>query len=227
VHGPEIDEILWKQNTTGEVYYHHDGLGSTIALTDETGAVVESYQYDALGSFSIYDASNSALSASPRENRFLFTGREWIGEIGIYDYRNRIYSPELGRFLQTDPIRFEAGDVNFYRYVSNNPLNKIDPTGLISYAPGTCIEVSRCKGICKYRCWCPPGYSMGFTSSYTTQPCSFTKPTRTCFRLDSWDYAILGAALLLSQLDSPAPGPADAGAAAILGARGLGVVVGL
>jgi RHS repeat-associated protein len=130
VHGPEIDEILWKQNTTGEVYYHHDGLGSTIALTDETGAVVESYQYDAFGSVSIYDASNSALSASPRENRFLFTGREWIGEIGLYDYRNRVYSPELGRFLQTDPIRFEAGDVNLYRYVANNPINWIDPLGL-------------------------------------------------------------------------------------------------
>jgi RHS repeat-associated protein len=130
VHGAQIDEILWKQNTTGEVYYHHDGLGSTIALTDETGAVVESYSYDAFGSVSIYDASNSALSASPRENRFLFTGREWIGEIGIYDYRNRIYSPELGRFLQTDPIRFDAGDVNFYRYVANNSIRWIDPNGL-------------------------------------------------------------------------------------------------
>jgi RHS repeat-associated protein len=59
----------------------------------------------------------------------LFTGREWIGEIGIYDYRNRIYSPELGRFLQTDPIRFDAGDVNLYRYVSNNPMNWVDPDG--------------------------------------------------------------------------------------------------
>jgi RHS repeat-associated protein len=136
VHGPEIDEILWKQNTTGEVYFHHDSLGSTIALTDETGAVVESYQYDAFGSFSIYGASNSALSASPRENRFLFTGREWIGEIGIYDYRNRIYSPELGRFLQTDPIRFGAGDVNLYRYVGNSPIDWVDEQGLQGGRPG-------------------------------------------------------------------------------------------
>jgi RHS repeat-associated protein len=106
------------------------GLGSTIALTDETGAVVESYQYDAFGAVSIDDASNSALSASPRENRFLFTGREWIGEIGLYDYRNRVYSPELGRFLQTDPIRFEAGDVNLYRYVGNRASISSDPLGL-------------------------------------------------------------------------------------------------
>jgi uncharacterized protein RhaS with RHS repeats len=39
----------------------------------------------------------------------------------------------LGRFLQTDPIRFEAGDGNLYRYVSNNPINSIDPTGEIAF----------------------------------------------------------------------------------------------
>jgi len=50
--------------------------------------------------------------------------------IGIYDYRNRVYSPDLGRFIQTDPIRFDAGDGNIYRYVGNNPVNLIDPMGL-------------------------------------------------------------------------------------------------
>jgi len=51
--------------------------------------------------------------------------------IGIYDYRNRVYSPDLGRFLQTDPIRFDAGDGNIYRYVGNDPVNWVDPTGEI------------------------------------------------------------------------------------------------
>jgi uncharacterized protein RhaS with RHS repeats len=41
-----------------------------------------------------------------------------------------VYSAELGRFLQTDPIRFDAGDVNLYRYVYNNPVNLWDPLGL-------------------------------------------------------------------------------------------------
>ena len=50
--------------------------------------------------------------------------------IGIYDYRNRVYSPDLGRFLQTDPIRFDAGDGNIYRYVFNTPVNWVDPLGL-------------------------------------------------------------------------------------------------
>ena len=50
--------------------------------------------------------------------------------IGIYDYRNRVYSPDLGRFLQTDPIRFDAGDVNIYRYVGNGVTRLKDPYGL-------------------------------------------------------------------------------------------------
>jgi len=60
----------------------------------------------------------------------MFTGREWIAEVGLYDYRNRVYSAELGRFIQTDPIRFDAGDVNLYRYVFNGPINLSDPLGL-------------------------------------------------------------------------------------------------
>jgi RHS repeat-associated protein len=63
-------------------------------------------------------------------NRFMFTGREYIQEIGTYDYRNRLYSPFAGRFLQTDPIGFEARDYNLMRFVSNGALNKKDPFGL-------------------------------------------------------------------------------------------------
>jgi RHS repeat-associated protein len=67
-----------------------------------------------------------------------------ITELNLYDYRNRVYSAELGRFLQTDPIRFEAGDVNLYRYVANNPVNWIDPLGLAQNAlhRGSCCNRS-------------------------------------------------------------------------------------
>jgi RHS repeat-associated protein len=130
VHGAGTDEILVKITTSGQAYYHHDGLGSTVALTGENGELLESYRYDAFGEASVYDYSGSALPASPRGNRFLFTGREWLPQVGLYDYRNRVYSTQIGRFLQTDPIRFAAGDVNIYRYVGNNPVNLWDPWGL-------------------------------------------------------------------------------------------------
>jgi RHS repeat-associated protein len=70
------------------------------------------------------------FSADPYANRFLYTGREFLKEANIYDYHNRVYSAELGRFLQTDPIRFDAGEGNLYRYVANNSINTIDPNGL-------------------------------------------------------------------------------------------------
>jgi hypothetical protein len=50
----------------------------------------------------------------------------------LYDLRNRFYSPDLGRFLQPDPIGFAGDPSNIYRYVGNNPVNRSDPSGLVS-----------------------------------------------------------------------------------------------
>src|SRR5437016_5828023 len=60
----------------------------------------------------------------------MFTGREYLSELGIYDYRNRFYHPGLGRFLQSDPIGFGGGDTNLFRYSGGNPVNQADPFGL-------------------------------------------------------------------------------------------------
>jgi len=53
-----------------------------------------------------------------------------LAEVGFYDYRHRFYSPTIGRFMQTDPTRFGAGDVNLYRYVFNEPVDGSDELGL-------------------------------------------------------------------------------------------------
>jgi len=121
---------------TNTVYYHHDGLGSTVALTEGTGNVVESYTYDVYGQPSFLSATYQLLPTSSVTNRFLFTGREYLAELALYDYRHRFYSPSLGRFLQTDPIRFDAEDVNLYRFIENSPVDFVDPDGLSMTAPG-------------------------------------------------------------------------------------------
>jgi len=100
-------------------------------LTDTDGGIREQYDYDAFGMPYFYNARGDRLGGANRwGNRFLFTGREWLQDLKVYDYRNRIYQPELGRFLQPDPKEFEAGDYNLYRYCHNDPVNKSDPTGL-------------------------------------------------------------------------------------------------
>jgi len=136
IHGATIDEILCRTTSGATHYFHHDGLGSTIALTDSTGALLEAYTYDVFGLPSFWDAAGNSLPSSLFAQRFLFTGREYLADLTLYDYRNRFYSPVLGRFLQTDPITFAAKDLNLYRYVRNSTLIFVDPMGLRTWFAG-------------------------------------------------------------------------------------------
>lgn len=130
VHGAATDEILARITTSAVTYYHHDGFGSTIALTGPGGILVERYLYDIYGAPAFKNSAGVTLPFSAIGNRFLFTGREYLSDLSLYDYRNRVYSSGLGRFLQTDPISFKVGDVSLYRYVANNPAGGTDPQGL-------------------------------------------------------------------------------------------------
>jgi len=102
-----------------DYYYHFDGLGSVVALSDGNGNIVERYSYDVFGEPNRISGIN---------NPYMFTGRRYDTETGLYYYRARYYKPYIGRFLQIDPIRYRAG-LNLYTYVKNNPINMTDPSG--------------------------------------------------------------------------------------------------
>jgi RHS repeat-associated protein len=58
-----------------------------------------------------------------------YTGQFVYPELQLYYYKARLYSPALGRFLQTDPVGYDAGDTNLYAYVGDDPTDRTDPTG--------------------------------------------------------------------------------------------------
>ena len=111
-------DLISRTNSGGvQEYYLYDGLGSTAGLTDGAGATVATYQYDVFG------AIRGQTGSSP--NEFTFTG-EQVDSTGFQYLRARYYDPATGRFLSQDPLPGR----NLYAYVGNNPVNRIDPTGL-------------------------------------------------------------------------------------------------
>ncbi|HVA65617.1 MAG TPA: RHS repeat-associated core domain-containing protein, partial [Elusimicrobiota bacterium] len=142
-HGPGIDEPLEiRQGASGPEYFlHADGLGSIVAVTDGTGNVVERIQYEAYGQPVFLDERGSSPAVESQSftgSPYAFTGREWDQESGMYFYRQRYSDTLTGRYLQQDPLSLRTG-ANAYAYVEDNPVNFVDPNGLIFlvYLPGT------------------------------------------------------------------------------------------
>ena len=127
--GPSIDmnlaiEEMHSDGTThGVLWALTDHQGTVRDVIDSTGAVTNHIQYNSFGHI-------TSQTHGHVNYRFTYTGRELDAETGLYYYRARYYDAENGRFISEDPIAFEAGDANLYRYVGNNPGNGVDPMGL-------------------------------------------------------------------------------------------------
>ncbi len=116
--------------------YHYNAVGSTIALTDDAGNIVNSYAYDSFGK--ITDRQEQV--GQP----FTFVGQYGVmtEPNGFYYMRARYYDPQVGRFISEDPIGLDGGDVNLYAYAGNNPIMGVDPWGLCTERDGLIYDSS-------------------------------------------------------------------------------------
>ncbi len=119
-HGPNVDDPLLRTTATGTQFYHADGLGSVVALSNPDGSTAATTRYDAWG---------NTIGTTGTVPQYGYTGRE-PDATGLIYYRARYYDPSLGRFTQRDPIGLAGGE-NPYGYVDGNPANRTDPQGLL------------------------------------------------------------------------------------------------
>jgi RHS repeat-associated protein len=135
--GLDLDEVYALVTPSGTASVLMDGLGSTIGLTDGSGASTATFTYEPYGATTSSGASDIA---------FRFTGREDDGASGLYYFRARYYSTSFSRFVSADPIGLRGGP-NAYAYASGNPLSFTDPLGL---APTAACDAY--NGIVKKAC---------------------------------------------------------------------------
>jgi RHS repeat-associated protein len=135
-------------------YFVSDGLGSTRALTDGSGAITGRYSYDSFG-------RPGAGNASP--SRYTFTGDQYDASSDLYEANARYYDPATGRFISEDPIHH----INPFTYANNDPVDYVDPTGSQAFAEYSMLvkrDVEADPGLAKIGLCTGLGLVVGFTT---------------------------------------------------------------
>jgi RHS repeat-associated protein len=132
VYGPGTDApIAWIEGGSTTYWLHPDREGSIVAWSDSSGVAVNpGANINRMATYGPWGEPSTWNMP-----RFGYTGQAVLPEIQLYYYKARLYSPALGRFLQTDPVGYDAGDTNLYAYVGDDPVDKTDPSGLQSFDP--------------------------------------------------------------------------------------------
>jgi RHS repeat-associated protein len=124
LYGLGMDTILARADASGNpantAFYLTDQLGSVRIVTNVGRGMLDQLTYDSFGKI---------IGETGSFDRFKWEGREWLPELGLYDFRARYYSVSAGHFLSGDPLGL-GPDENPYRFVGNDSPNAMDPSGL-------------------------------------------------------------------------------------------------
>ena len=132
IWSPVYVDALIERDINGQcLHVQQDANFNVTSLTNNAGNVVERYTYDPYGRV---DFRNPDFTLEAGGSQFAWVYLHQGGRLdpttGFYNFRNREYSPTLGRWLQVDPMGYAAGDINLYRYIFDSPNNLSDPLGL-------------------------------------------------------------------------------------------------
>jgi RHS repeat-associated protein len=117
-------ERISEKQAAGASFYGYDGHGSVRQLTDATGTVTDSYDYDGFGNLI------SQMGATP--NNYLFASEQYDPALGLYYNRARYLNTTTGRFWSMDSVDGEPEDpasLHRYAYASGSPVDRADPLG--------------------------------------------------------------------------------------------------
>ncbi len=134
-HYNYADRLLSLRTGASVQYYHYDALGSTVNLTNESGATQVGYQLDPWG----HIRGESGTSV----NRQIFTGQEHDPNTGLIYFGARYYDPDTARFITQDPYMGEPNtppSLNRYLYAYSNPMVYVDWGGYASWEYGAWLK---------------------------------------------------------------------------------------
>ena len=124
VYTDAVDGVFTGWNGSGNIgWYLTDHLGSVRDIEGSGQTVIDHLNFDAYGNLT----QETVPSVG---DRFKYDGGALDAVTGLYHFDHRDYNPVNGRWLTQDPIAFDAGDGNLYRYVGNAPTDGVDPSGL-------------------------------------------------------------------------------------------------
>ena len=116
-----IGGLISSHDGANTLYYHDSNLGNLNQVTNSSGSVIQTYDYDAFGNIT---AQSGALTA-----KYAYKTKEYSPETGLIFFGRRYYNPLIGRFITKDPLGQVDGP-NMYLYCLNDSINRMDLYGL-------------------------------------------------------------------------------------------------